>query len=54
MKFNYTVNINKNIKDVSTAFKDPKAMKACQEGFVEIIPLTREKGTKGGYCKVSL
>ena len=52
MKFNYVVVINKNIKDVSTTFKDPKAMKACQEGFVEIIPLTGEKGTKGATEKL--
>ena len=52
MKFNYVVVINKNIKDVSTAFEDPKAMKACQKDFVEIIPLTGEKGTKGATAKL--
>lgn len=44
MKFNCVVVINKNIKDVSTAFEDPKAMEACQKDFVEIIQLTGKKG----------
>jgi len=52
MKFNYIVVINKNIHDVSTAFEDPKAMKACQEGFIEIVPLTGKKGTKGATAKL--
>jgi len=52
MKFNYVVVIHKNIQDVSAAFEDPKAMKACQEGFVKIIPLTGKKGTKGATAKL--
>ena len=52
MKFNCVVVINKNIKDVSTAFEDPKAMKVCQKDFVENIQLTGKKGTKGATAKL--
>lgn len=52
MKFNYVIVINKSIQEVSTAFEDPQAMKACQEGFVEIVHLTGKKGTKGATAKL--
>jgi len=52
MKFNYAVVINKNIQDVSSAFEDPKAMKACQEGFVKVVQLSGEKGSKGATAKL--
>ena len=52
MKFNCTVNINRSIKDVSEAFQDPEVMKACQEGLIEIIHLSGERGKKGSTAKI--
>jgi len=52
MKFNCTVDINRNIKDVSEAFQSPDIMKVCQDGFVEIIHLSGEKGKKGSTAKI--
>ena len=47
MKFNFSITINRNITDVSNAFQNPEVLKACQDGFKEIIPLTGEKGKTG-------
>jgi len=52
MKFNCTVDINRNIKDVSEAFQDSDTMKICQDGFIEIIHLSGEKGKKGATSKI--
>jgi hypothetical protein len=52
MKFKCTVAINRNIQNVSEAFQDPEVMKACQEGLIEIIHLSGEKGKKGSTAKI--
>ena len=52
MKFNCTVTINRNIKDVSEAFQNPEVMKVCQDGFIEIIHLTGDQGKKGATSKL--
>jgi len=52
MKFNCAIDINRSIKDVSDAFQDTEVMKVCQDGFIEIIHLSGEKGKKGATAKI--